>query len=82
VGQGRGPLADVQDQTGRRGVNGYVVVGLGEGYVELWDGVTKIDPSVPQAATMLCPVESSASFEINDKVDIVIVLRERPEKKT
>jgi hypothetical protein len=63
-------------------VNGYTVVGIGDGYVELWDGMTKIDPSVPQAATMTCPVESSSRFEINDKVDIVIVLRERPEKKT
>ncbi len=60
----------------------YKIVGVHDGGVEVWDGTSRVDLSSHGLglSTMLLPVETSSKFEVGDVVDIVVVLRERPEK--
>lgn len=58
----------------------YTVVAVCEDGVEVWDGESKIGHPQNEPATMMLPVERSSKFEVGDIVDLVVVLRERPEK--
>lgn len=60
----------------------YRVVAVHDNAIEVWDGVSQIDTSTIGLgpATMTIPIERSSKFEIGDIVDLVVVLRERPEK--
>jgi hypothetical protein len=57
----------------------YRVVAIHDNAVELWDGESKIEPNHPAPATMICPVGNPYAFQVDDVVDLVVVLRERPE---
>jgi hypothetical protein len=55
----------------------YRVVGVYEDTIELWDGESRIEPTHPAPATMICPVGNPHAFQVDDIVDLVVVLRER-----
>lgn len=57
------------------------VVAIADDSVELWDGASFSEPRHRTKATVKCFVGRPHDFQVNDLVDIVIVLRERPEPK-
>lgn len=60
----------------------YRITAVHDTSVEIWDGSSKIDESSPGLgpSTMTLPIEQSSKFQVDDIVDLVVVLRERPEK--
>lgn len=60
----------------------YIVVGITGNSVEIWDGTSYSEPKHNTRATMRTVVGEPHDFQVGDKVDLVVVLKERPEPKT
>lgn len=58
----------------------YRVVSVNDRVLELWDGQSRIEPGHPTPALMTVTVQEGSRFEVGDIVDLVVVLRERPQR--
>jgi len=54
------------------------VLGVTDDSVELWDGFSYSEPKHGVKAKMTCYVGVGHDFQVDDLVDIIVVLRERP----
>lgn len=59
----------------------YRVTEVHDDTIVVWDGESMVDRSTPGVgrSTMTLPIERTSVFEVGDIVDLVVVLRERPE---